>query len=60
MGKGKGGSRSNDARANSMNPNNAAYAASQANRATQLNPTSPAFRSSRRAEASGTEPKDNE
>ena len=47
MGRGKGGSSPNDQRSNSLNPNNPAFAASQANRAVQLNPTSPAYRSSR-------------
>ena len=55
-GKGSGGSQAaNDARSNSMNPNNPAYHASQANRANQLNPDHKAYEASREG---STPPKD--
>ncbi len=49
------GSKGGNPRADSMNPNNPAFAASQANRTVPLNPTSTTYKSSRGQSPSNTE-----
>ena len=52
-GKGGGNRQAVNNRADSMNPNNAAYHASASNRSNQMNPNNPAYQSSRSGTTGG-------